>query len=122
MELKANEHFRAAAGTTTVWCELHQISTEAPVRTLARSSALLAAAAFLTPLTSAAVARDADRPKTMTIRLDSGDTATFHLMKVGGKMMAMIPYDEFQTVFRRYMGGPHPWDLIRRQQWMARLH
>jgi hypothetical protein len=44
----------------------------------------------------------------MTIRLDSGDTATFHLMKVGGKMMAMIPYDEFQTVFRRYMGGPHP--------------
>jgi hypothetical protein len=78
------------------------------VRTLARSSALLAAAAFLSPLTSAAVARDADRPKTMTIRLDSGDTATFHLMKVGGKMMAMIPYDEFQTVFRRYMGGPHP--------------
>jgi hypothetical protein len=81
---------------------------EARVHSLTLSSALLAAAVFLSPLTSAAAARDAHRPKTMTIRLDSGDIATFHLMKVGEKMMAMIPYDEFQTVFGRYMGGPHP--------------
>jgi hypothetical protein len=78
------------------------------MRNVTLLSAVLASALALTILSPRARAEPRPPAATMTIKLDSGESATFHVAKVHGKMMAMIPYEEFQSVFGRYMGGPHP--------------
>jgi hypothetical protein len=70
------------------------------MRIFALSSALIIAAAALFPITAEA-ARRKPHGKTMSLRLANGKMVTMRLVRMNGRMMAVVPMDFLSNIERR---------------------
>jgi hypothetical protein len=64
------------------------------MRVLKLSVLLFVTAVFFIPVTS-----EAKSPKSVTVQTQSGKTVTLRTMRVGGKMMVLVPMDTACDVF-----------------------
>jgi hypothetical protein len=70
------------------------------MRIFALSSALIIAAAALFPVTAESAARK-QGAKTMSVRLANGRTVKMRLVRMNGRMMAVVPMDFLSQIEQR---------------------
>jgi hypothetical protein len=77
-----------------------QQSRELDMRILALSSALIIAAAALFPVTAESATRK-HGAKSMSVRLANGRTVRMRLVRMNGRMMAIVPMDFLSKIEQR---------------------